>query len=109
MKLLSSFSFSMITEYPVNIKAEELSVGEVKDLIEKNFIEFKIGHPSFANVLSQLLGVKVEAEREKILLGKNEKAIIAQLYGAQRFPEGKVLSEDEIKLLDIRFIKVSIF
>jgi len=108
MTILSSFSFSMIEEYPCEIRAEEISLNEIKEKIKKGEIDFKIGHPSFAEVLSQMLDFKIEAIREKIKLKKGDTAIIAQIFGSTRLPEGKILTSNEIKKLEIKFIKISL-
>jgi len=108
MTLLSSFSFSMIEEYPCEIRAEEISLTEIKEKIKKGEIDFKIGHSSFAEVLSQMLDFKIEAIREKIKLKKGETVIIAQIFGSTRLPEGKILTSEEIRNLEIKFIQISL-
>lgn len=107
MILLSSFSFSMVEKFPVNIKAEEISLGEVKALAEKGELDFKIGHPSYATILSEMLAVNIESIREKITLKKGENAIVAQII-TDRLPEGKILNEEELKKLQIKFIEIQI-
>lgn len=105
MKLVSSFSLSMIESYPAKAEFEEVSQDYIKKLISEDQIVFKIGHPSYASVLSEIFGVKIEAVREKQTFKKGESFIVAQII-ADRLPEGKVLSEEEIKKLQIKFIKV---
>ncbi|MEM3609905.1 MAG: DUF1874 domain-containing protein [Candidatus Anstonellales archaeon] len=107
MTLLSSFSLSMIEEYPARAEFEEVSADYLKKLISENEIVFKIGHPSYASVLSKMLGVKIEAVREKLTFKRGESFIVAQLI-TNRLPEGKVLSDDEIEKLQIKFIKVTL-
>lgn len=107
MKLVSSFSLSMIESYPAKAEFEEVSIDYLKKLISENQIVFKIGHPSYASVLSEIFGVKIEAVREKLTFKRGESFIVAQLI-TDRLPEGKVLSENEIEKLQIRFIKVTL-
>ena len=98
----------MVDEYPCEIEAKEISIDKLKEKIKNGEIDFKIGHPSFAEVLSQMLECKIESVREKIKLKKGETAIIAQIFGNTRLPEGKILSSQEIKKLEIRFIEITI-
>lgn len=104
MTLLSSFSLSMIENYPAMAEFEEVSSDYLKKLISEDQIVFKIGHPSYASVLSEIFGVKIDAVREKLVFKKGESFIVAQII-ADRLPEGKVLTEEEIKKLQIKFIK----
>lgn len=105
MILLSSFSLSMIEEYPSTAEFEEVSQDYIKKLISENQMVFKIGHPSYALVLSEIFGVKIEAVREKLVFKKGDSFVVAQII-TDRLPEGKVLTEEEIKKLQIKFIKV---
>ncbi|MCX7648280.1 MAG: DUF1874 domain-containing protein [Elusimicrobiales bacterium] len=107
MTLVSSFSLSMVEEYPAKAEFEEVSVDYIKKLISENKIVFKIGHPSYASVLSEIFGVKIYAVREKLVFKKGESFVVAQIM-ADRLPEGKVLTEEEIKKLKIKFVKVSL-
>ncbi len=104
MFLLSSFSLSMIENYPADIHFEEISQDEIKNLISQNKIEFYIGHPSYAEVLSEIFDKKIEAVRFKLTIKKGEDFIVAQLI-TNRLPEGKVLTKEEIKKIEIKFIK----
>lgn len=107
MFLLSSFSLSMIENFPADIKLEELPFNTVKELAEKGELVYKIGHSSYAQVLSEMLGTEINAVREKIIIKKGEKALIAQII-TDRLPEGKILTSEEIKKLKIKFIKLEI-
>lgn len=107
MILLSSFSFSMISEFPVEIKAKEISLEEVKKLAKEDKLDFKIGHSSYATLLSEMLEIKILPKREKVTFTRGEKAIVAQII-TDRLPEGKVLTEEELKRLQIRFIEIQI-
>ncbi|MBP7796713.1 MAG: DUF1874 domain-containing protein [Elusimicrobiales bacterium] len=107
MNLLSSFSLSMIKEYPCEIKACEISEKDVKELIATNALTFKIGHPSFAEILSKRFGCKIDSLREKVIINKGESAVVAQII-TSRLPEGKVLGVDELENTEIKFIKIEV-
>ncbi|HOJ85620.1 MAG TPA: DUF1874 domain-containing protein [Elusimicrobiales bacterium] len=107
MILLSSFSLSMVEDYPAKAEFEEVSIDYLKKLVSEDQIVFKIGHPSYASVLSEIFGVKIDAVREKLVFKKGESFVVAQII-ADRLAEGKVLTEEEIKKLKIKFVKVSL-
>ncbi|MCG2726426.1 MAG: DUF1874 domain-containing protein [Elusimicrobia bacterium] len=108
MKLLSSFSFSMVNEYPIEILAQEVSRNRVKAMLKRKEVEPSIGHPSLAAVFSGVFGMKIESERVKIKLKKGEKALIAQLFRANRLPEGRILTIEDIKKIKIKFLLIEI-
>jgi len=82
-----------------------------KEKVPKNVLS-AIGHESTAKVISQILGTPVPVNRVPIQLGSGDALIVATLYDASgrpfRPPEGKVLTEDELKELKIQFIFVRI-
>jgi hypothetical protein len=86
----------------IKIEIQELSVDDVKKILENNkSIKSIIGHESTATLLSQLLGIKVEFNREAIMLKPGDSLIVFQLL--TRLPEGKILSLEEIQQLPFKF------
>jgi len=63
-----------------------------------------VGHESTAKLLSQLLGIEIPVNRIEIKIEYGDKLIVFQLL--QRLPEGKVLSEEELRQLQFRFLIV---
>lgn len=72
----------------------KISVEEAKTLLNGGFIS-AVGHQATAEVLSSLLGIQIPAQRIMVKMGVGDKALIFAM--AQRLPEGKVLSRDEIE------------
>jgi len=107
--LSNAFSLSMLKQLPAVIKVEEISVGQVKELIKSGF-ESVIGHESTAKILSQLLNIEVPVKRTMVSLDHETVLVVFQLL--ERLPEGKVLTEEEIKQLiergKVKFFKVQL-
>jgi len=92
--LSNAFSLNML-KGNATIKAKMVDVSYVKELVKKHGFKSVIGHASTAKVLSVLLDTNVEERREAIQLNEDDTLIVAQI--TVRLPEGKVLTEDEIK------------
>ena len=102
--LANAFSLSMLPSQPETlIKVSEISEEQVKQLLANDF-ESAIGHESTANFLSKKLSVEIKANRKQIKLDDDTLLIVVQLM--QRLPEGKVLSEEEISRIPVRFYAV---
>lgn len=56
-----------------------------------------IGHPGTAEVMTQVLGFEVKANRAYITLNPGDMALVFQI--TERLPEGKVLTAEELKEL----------
>ena len=98
--IANAFSLGMLTEKQHTIDVLEVSVDDVKSIInealEKGMeIVGAIGHLSTAQVLSQLLNINLPMDRKTIKLRRGDTAIIFQLM--ERLPEGKVLSTEELQ------------
>ena len=91
MYLLNAFSLQMISEFPTNVKFEEV------DTIPNDLVS-AIGHQDTANVLG------VPMNRVNVSLSKGDVAYIAQLQGG-RLPEGATTLPNGFTF---KFIKVSI-
>ena len=102
--IANAFSLSMLTQSETLIKVSELSEEQVRQLT--NDFESAIGHESTANFLSKKLSVEIKANRKQIKLDDDTLLIVAQLM--QRLPEGKVLSEEEISKIPVKFYAVEV-
>ena len=88
-----------------NILLEKISIEEAKQILQNNFIS-AIGHEATAKLLSLLLNVNIPVNRASIYFEKGDIGI--HFYLKQRLPEGKVLSEEELKTLDFWLVKSQI-
>jgi len=86
----------LILIYPEDIKW-------IKRMLSKGFVS-AVGHESTAKLLSQLLGIEIPVNRIEIKIEYGDKLIVFQLL--QRLPEGKVLSEEELRQVKYRFLVV---
>jgi len=91
--LVVPINFDEVQEAKVKVK--RISVKETKKLLEEEKFISAVGHEATARFLSQLLGIKIEANRKTIFMKPGDKAI--HLFLKERLPEGKILSEEEIK------------
>jgi len=91
--LANAFSLSMLTG-PTTIKVLEVSVNDVKDIVRDGFVS-AVGHDSTAKIISTQLDVQVPTNRISIQLKTGDVLVVFQLLS--RLPEGKILSEDEMK------------
>lgn len=76
----------------------------VKELLEKEGFQSAIGHESTARVLSQILGIEINMNRIQIEAEVGDAIISFQL--AERLPEGKILSEEELESLEYQFREI---
>jgi len=105
--LANAFSLSMLPSQPETlIKVSEISEEQVKQLLSEGF-DSAVGHESTANFLSKKLSVEIKANRKQIKLDDDTLLIVVQLM--QRLPEGKVLSEEEIAKIPVKFFAVHIW
>jgi len=85
-------------QYPTAVvKFKKITVEEAKEILKGQFIS-AVGHEGTAKLLSQLLGIQIPYNRATIFMKKGDRAV--HFFLKQRLPEGKVLSEDEVKKLD---------
>jgi hypothetical protein len=99
--IANAFSLNMLDEKEALIYVKEITLDEVKNILNENDFVSAIGHQSTSQVLSQILGINIEMNRIQIKLQENDEIIIFQLQ--TRLEEGKVLSEDELKQLQYKF------
>jgi len=72
-----------------------------QELVRKNEVESIIGHEGTAKVFSQILGIELPARRVFYKMKEGEVMLIGSL--SQRLPEGKVLTEEELKKIPIQW------
>ena len=73
---------------------EPLSVEDARILLSGEFIS-AIGHEATTKLLSRILGVEIPVNRVRIAMEPGDVALVFRVL--QRLPEGKVLSEDELR------------
>lgn len=92
MKLLNAFSFNMIAEFPVTVKAEVVTADDAKQLLDGN-VESCVGHADTAAVFGAVLGCDVAANRATVSLVKGDKVVVGQ-YRGPRLEEGTTTLPD---------------
>jgi len=100
----NAFSLSMLTA-PTTIKVVEASVEDVKRLLINGFTS-AIGHDATSQIISVQLGIQVPTNRISIKLSTGDVLIVYQLL--TRLPEGKILSEDEMKQVPSKWYIVTL-
>jgi len=104
--LTAAFSLSMLPSEPLmTLTVEEISVERAREELKNGFAS-AVGHPDTAKLLSELLGMEVQANRIAIKLNHGDSVIVFQLM--TRLPEGKVLTKEELKKLPYKFYKVTL-
>jgi hypothetical protein len=105
--LVNAFSLAMLQQTESLVLVKRITLEEAKKMLQAGF-ESAVGHESTANVLSQLLGIQIKAERRQITLTSDTILLVFQLLS--RLPEGKILTEElmqvqyafyTVELLDI--------
>jgi hypothetical protein len=86
-----------------NIKLIKINVEEAKEILKNNDFVSAVGHEGTAKVLSQLLGIEIPTNRITVFFNKGDIGI--HFFLKQRLPEGKVLSEQELKQLQFWLVK----
>jgi len=105
--LANSFSLGMLNENSQQylIKIEEVSIEEVKKILNSNFVS-AVGHEPTAQLLSEMLGIEVVPNRIQVKLEKGDTVIVFQLL--QRLPEGKIMSKEELKAVPHKWYRLTI-
>lgn len=93
----NAFSLNMITDIigdGMVIKIYPLTTEEVKNVLSANKFQSIVGHEDTANILTNMLGIKIQFNRTTARLSKNDELIVAQYtgprleQGATSLPEG---------------------
>lgn len=100
MYICNAFSLQMLSRFPAIIRADEITVEEVRKLE----LESAIGHQDTANVLSNMLGQLLPVNRVNIQLQPGDSIIVAQLQGG-RLPEGATTLPEGFSF---KFFKVTV-
>lgn len=95
MILANAFSLNML-KGDATLQVRKVSVEEARALLAPGFVS-AVGHQDTANILTDLLGVPVAANRTNVALGPGDKVLVAQYRGprlpegATRLPEGAII------------------
>ena len=102
--LANAFSLSMLTP-PATVKVTEVGAEDVKRLLINGFTS-AIGHEATAKIVTSRIGVSVQVNRISVQLRPGDLLVVFQLL--TRLPEGKVLTEDEIKQVQAKWYVVTV-
>ncbi len=100
--IANAFSLSMVAP-PTTISVVEASEDNVKRIVASGFVS-AVGHESTAKIVSSRLGISVQVNRVSIQLRPGDLLVVFQLL--TRLPEGKVLSEDEMRNVQAKWYLV---
>ena len=103
--LCNAFSLQMFDLDTVDLFQKlPMTLDEVKSYLQNGFTS-AIGHQDTANILTNILGIKVEFNRTNVKLDDDTILIVAQVTGgrlpegATTLPEGTTLKYIQIKLM----------
>ena len=101
--ILSAFSLSMIPYRGwIHLYLSNISPEEARRIIDEAQLKGRevvsaVEHPGAAQLLTELIGRKIEANRIMVELHDGDEAIVLQLMA--RLPEGEALSREELQRL----------
>jgi hypothetical protein len=78
-----------------------ITLEEARELAQRNPIDSAVGHEATAVLLSTLLGVEIETNRQLFAQQPGQRALVCKLNG--RPPEGRVLSVEEMEEIGYSF------
>jgi hypothetical protein len=82
----------------VTVTFRRVTVEEAKQIIASQPFVSAVGHEATAQLLSRLLGVTIPYNRIQIFMQPGDRAL--HFFLKTRLPEGRVLTEGELKQLD---------
>jgi hypothetical protein len=94
----NAFSLSMLTKPAATLWCRKIETEEVKDLLNTYKWSSCVGHQDLAQVLSNMLGIQIPANRDSITLDQWDRLIVAQYIGP-RLPEGTKELPREAKIV----------
>jgi hypothetical protein len=103
--LTNAFSFNMAGNFPCRTEATELTLEKFTEELKNGGWESSIGHSDMANLLTEMTGVPITANRRNDSLGNGDVLLIAQ-YSGPRLQEGATALPEGAK---IKFLKVGYF
>lgn len=100
----NAFSINMLKE-KANLSFQKITIQEAKSLLSENetFLSI-VGHEATAKIFSQILEIEIPQNRIPYSMKKEDILIVGSLN--VRLPEGKILSEEELKQIKITFWKI---
>ncbi len=98
----NAFSFNMFEEVPELLIQREMTQEEASAYLKEHEFVSSVGHADTANILSEMLGTKIEFNRCNNKLQCGDKVLVCQYIGP-RLPEGATKLPDGSK---IKFILV---
>ncbi len=98
--IITLLNASILTAYGT-FDFQPISLTEAKKLVRDSEIVSAIGHTATAEILSDLLEIKVEANRIDFFQSLDDTALIFKLK--TRITEGKVLNRAEIEEIGYEF------
>jgi uncharacterized protein YbcI len=103
--LSNAFSLNMLSSN-ATLKVSEVADEKVKELLSSDEFTSAVGHQSTADIMKDLIGVEVPANRVAIKLQKGDAILIFQLL--VRIEEGKILSKEELQKLPRKWYLVEV-
>ena len=91
---LGLLNTSILTVYGA-FRYEPISLNQAKELVNSNELDSAVGHSSTAQVMGELLGIKVPVNRQTFQQRLGQQALVFKMDG--RPPEGVILSREEIE------------
>ncbi|MEM3488155.1 MAG: DUF1874 domain-containing protein [Nitrososphaerota archaeon] len=104
--LASAFALGMIEEPIALLKVVRIDVEDAQRWLRVSKYVSIVGHESTANLMSTLLSLPVSVNRANIKLKRGDRVIVFQIM--TRLPEGKVLSEEELKSIPTAWYLVEV-
>lgn len=104
--LLNAFSIQMLADLRGTARFTPIGADEARSLAASG-LRSAIGHNATAELLSEVLGTDVPVVRDRIKLETGDAALVAQLH-MERLPEGVVPTVDDLRALDLSFVRVDV-
>lgn len=95
--LLNALSLNMTSSPSGFFHWRQVTVEEAKSFLTKHGFFSAIGHQDLASIVSNILGLPVEANRASVSLEPGDLAVVAQ-YRGPRLPEGTTNLPEEAKV-----------
>jgi len=98
--LIVPVNFDEKSRYTVILR--KISLKEAKEILSEIDFISAVGHEATAKVLSELLGINIPFNRITVKLRPGDMCVHFSLK--TRLPEGKILTEEELKQLEYEFV-----